>query len=124
MTPYERLLQYAQEQGIHVRGCSDARCLGKATKYPDGNYITIDFNRIRTSAVAAEVLAHELGHFATDSFDEEHSAWEWAVSALAPRGEVYNALENNDGNTWLAATEMGVSHDFFVRALRKYEEEQ
>ena len=118
MTTYERLLQFAYENGIHVGSSHDPRCLGRAT---NRNSITIDMGRVHTEAKAAEILAHELGHIVTDSYDAEHKAWEWAVKALTPRGEVYNALENNDGNLWETAKELGVSYDFLRRALKYHE---
>jgi len=130
LTKFEDLLQYAKDHNIKICNSSVTGRLGAAVQHEGGKFVFIDFDRILSDAHKTVVLAHEIGHFETDSLNidgashsvarNERDATVWTIKTLLPRDELYNAMLNCDGDIWSIAETMGVTEELVRKAMRHY----
>ena len=120
MTKLESIYQFARDHNINIDHRALAGRLGLAIKDGDYIYVTLDTNRVKTSAQRTVILGHEVGHAKSGDFKSESEADKWAIKHLLPREELVNSINNCEGRVWEMAEELDVTEDFVVKAMKYY----
>ncbi len=132
MNILESLYQQADNAGIAVTNFALPTVLSAAVTVNNRRYIGIDRSRLATSCEEAECLAHEIGHFATDSLyasgeigrkKYEKRADEWAIRRLVPKERFITACRRGCREVWEFAEELNVTCAFAEKVMTYYLEE-
>lgn len=130
MTKFEKLIQEAEDNGVHVYdfdlGWEELEGL-----YIDGNVALS--TKIETSERKACILAEELGHHYTtvgnilDQNDvgnrkQERKARAWAYEKMIPLNSIKKAIKKGFCETWEIAEFLEVDEKFLKEAIKHYEE--
>ena len=133
MTSLEMLYDTAMKNGIYIESFSLPLCTSLSTKCGKDYYIGIDKSKLCTSSEEAVIIAHEIGHCATDSFYMENEdssrrkkcerlADEWAIKNLLPPDKFLSAYDHGCREPWEFAEELSVTVSFAQKAMEYYKD--
>ena len=133
MTSLEMLYDSAAKRGISIVSYSLPLCASLSLKLRGRYCIGIDKSKLENSYEEAVVIAHEMGHCATDSFYSENEcasrrkkcekrADEWAIKSLLPLDKFLYAYSKGCREPWEFAEELSVTVSFAEKAMKYYED--
>lgn len=122
------LFSLAAEEGIEIDFVKMSKL--KCVAFPEG-WIAIDDSKINGSKELKTTLAHELGHFATNTFYNinthhldkarcEYRANKWAIEKLIPLAELKIAIKQGLTEIWELSEHFDVPCEFVVKAIEYY----
>jgi len=131
----EELYMLVEEAGINVynRRLPDKRCIIIPDRDGECN-IAIDYDYYKTQAAEKEAVAHEYGHWVTDSFYSKDCPFEliskcervadkMAVYTLIPFDELIDAVLSPWNTVYDLAEHFGVTMKFMQDALELYRDD-
>ena len=138
MTKNEKLYDYAHNKGICIINASFSETKKAACLKSDfGKVIVLDKMAIKSQQEEREVLAEEIGHFATNALyiieatantntarsnriKYEAQAKRWAIRRILPVHRIKKAFDKGLYMNYEVADELDVSTEFLAYAMKFY----
>lgn len=126
----ETLYSDLEQAGVDVLPAS--LCSFPAIASPRG-YIVMDSRRVTSSAQEREILIHEEGHFATNTFyqydspytirqHQENVATRWGYNKYFPLEAILDLMRAGYTESWQLAEQLGVSAEYVCDMLAYYQD--
>lgn len=129
----KRLYKIAENEKISVDFADIPLTRGFSINIRGKKFIAVDKNVRPESNEERVILAHELGHFATESLYSpdspplyrrryERRADGWAISHLVPLPRLKNAIKNGVESVSSLADHFSVTEEFMQKVIKYYAE--
>ncbi len=131
----KRLYKIANQENISVDFADIPLTRGFSINIRGKKFIAVDKNIPPESNEERVILAHEIGHFATDSLYSadvppiyrrrfERRADGWAISRLVPLPQLKTAIKNGVESVSSLAEHFSVTEEFMQKAIKYYIEKK